>query len=60
MDQLKGTNSLAVDNFLDDDDDDVEMDNDDNVMSEGMKRLGTDHYFFIGGVTIFGTCMQFF
>ena len=22
--------------------------------------LGTDHYFFIGGVTIFGTCRQFF
>ena len=22
--------------------------------------LGTDHYFFIRGVTIFGTCRQFF
>ena len=25
-----------------------------------MTILGTDHYFFIGGVTIFGTCRQFF
>ena len=22
--------------------------------------LGTDHYFLLGGVTIFGTCRQFF
>ena len=37
MDRLEESNSAGVD-FLDDDDD-VEMDNDDNVMSEGMKRL---------------------
>ena len=38
MDHLEEAN-LAAANFLDDDDDDVEMDNDDNVTSEGMKRL---------------------
>ena len=38
MDRLEEAN-LAVGDFLNDDDDDVEMDNDDNVMSEGMKRL---------------------
>ena len=36
MDHLEESN-LAADDFLDDDD--VEMDNDDNVMSEGMKKL---------------------
>ena len=35
MDRLEEANSLAVDDFLDD----VEMDDDDNVMSEGIKRL---------------------
>ena len=30
-----------------------------NVICPG-KYLGTDHYFFIRGVTIFGTCRQFF
>ena len=40
MDHLEKSNGAGV-NFLDDDDDDdVEMDNDDNVISEGMKRLG--------------------
>ena len=39
MDRLEESN-LAADDFLDDDDDDdVEMDNDDNVTSEGTKRL---------------------
>ena len=38
MDRLEEAN-LAVDDFLDDDNDDVEMDNDDNVMSESMKKL---------------------
>ena len=38
MDRSEEAN-LAVGDFLNDDDDDVEMDNDDNVMSEGMKRL---------------------
>ena len=38
MDRLEEAN-LAVDDFLDDDNDDVKMDNDDNVMSEGMKKL---------------------
>ena len=38
MDRLEEAN-LAVDDFLDDENDDVEMDNDDNVMSEGMKKL---------------------
>ena len=38
MDRLEEAN-LAAGDFLDDDDDDVELDNDDNVMSEGMKRL---------------------
>ena len=38
MDRLEEAN-LAVDGFLDDDNDDVEMDNDDNVTSEGMKKL---------------------
>ena len=37
MDRLEEAN-LAEDNFLDDDNDDVEMDNDDNVTSEGMKK----------------------
>ena len=31
--------NLAADDFLDDDNDDVEMDNDDNVVSEGVKKL---------------------
>ena len=38
MDRLEEAN-LAADDFLDDDNVDVEMDNDDNVMSEGMKKL---------------------
>ena len=38
MDRLEESN-LAADNFLDDDDDDMEMDNDGNVMSESMKKL---------------------
>ena len=38
MDRLEEAN-LAPGDFLDDDDDDVEMDNDDNVTIEGMKRL---------------------
>ena len=38
MDRLEESNGAGV-GFLDDDDG-VEMDNDDNVMSEGMKRLG--------------------
>ena len=33
MDRLEESNGAGAD-FLDDDDDDVEMDNDDNVMSE--------------------------
>ena len=37
MDRLEEAN-LAADDFLDDDNDDVEMDNDDNVTSEGMKK----------------------
>ena len=37
MDRLEESNGAGVD-FLDDDDD-IEMDNDDNVMSEGMKKL---------------------
>ena len=38
MNRLEEANS-AADDFLDDDNDDVEMDNDDNVTSEGMKTL---------------------
>ena len=38
MDRLEEVNLAGVD-FLDDDDDNMEMDNDDNVMSEGMKKL---------------------
>ena len=38
MDRLDESNGTGV-NFLDDDSDDVEMDNDDNVTSEGMKKL---------------------
>ena len=38
MNRLEESNGAGV-GFLNDDDDDVEMDNDDNVMSEGMKRL---------------------
>ena len=38
MDRLEESNSAGV-NFLDDDNDDVEMDNDDNVTSESMKKL---------------------
>ena len=38
MSRLEEAN-LAADDFLDDDNDDVEMDNDDNVTSEGMKKL---------------------
>ena len=38
MDRLEEAN-LAAGDFLDDDDDDVEIDNDDNVTSESMKRL---------------------
>ena len=38
MDRLEEAN-LAADDFLDGDDVDVKMDNDDNVTSEGMKRL---------------------
>ena len=38
MDRLEESNGAGV-NFLDDDNDDVEMDNDDNVTSEGMKKL---------------------
>ena len=36
MDRSEQSNEARI-GFLDDDDDDVEMDNDDNVMSEGMK-----------------------
>ena len=36
MDHLEESNGTGV-NFLDDDNDDVEMDNDDNVTSEDMK-----------------------
>ena len=38
VDRLEESNGTGV-NFLDDDNDDVEMDNDDNVISEGMKKL---------------------
>ena len=38
MDRLEESNGAGV-NFLDDDIDDVEMDNDDNVISESMKKL---------------------
>ena len=38
MDRLEEANLAGFD-FLDDDDDNMEMDNDDNVMSEGMKKL---------------------
>ena len=38
MDRLEEAN-LAADDFLDGDDVDVKMDNEDNVTSEGMKRL---------------------
>ena len=38
MDRLEESNSAGV-NFLDDDNDDVEMDNDDNVTSESMKKI---------------------
>ena len=38
MDRLEEAN-FAADDFLDDDDVDAEMDNDDNVTSDGMKRL---------------------
>ena len=38
VDRLEESNGTGV-NFLDDDNDDVEMDNDDNVTSEGMKKL---------------------
>ena len=38
MDHLEESHGEVAD-FLDDDDDDVEMDNDDNVTSEGMKKL---------------------
>ena len=38
MDRLEEANLAGVD-FLDDDDDNMEMDNDDNVMSKGMKKL---------------------
>ena len=31
-----------------------------NVCSLFVDYLGTDHYFFIREVTIFGTCRQFF
>ena len=55
MDHLEEANS-AADNFLDDDDD-VEMDNDDNVKSEGMKRLEELHKRFEAyckGLVVFG------
>ena len=46
MDRLEEAN-LAADDFLDDDDDDdVEMDNDDNVTNEGMKKLDKLHKRF--------------
>ena len=38
MDCLEESNGAGV-GFLNDDNDDLEMDNDDDVMSEGMKRL---------------------
>ena len=38
MDRLKESNGTGV-NFLDDDDDDMEMGNDDNATNEGMKKL---------------------
>ena len=38
MDRLEESDGARVD-FLDDDNDDAEMDNDDNVTSEGMKKL---------------------
>ena len=38
MDRLEESNRAGV-GFLDDDDDDVEMDNDDNVTNKGMKKL---------------------
>ena len=38
MDQMEEVNLAGVD-FLDDDNDDVEMDYDDNVTSEDMKKL---------------------
>ena len=38
MDRLEEAN-FAADDFLDDDNDDVEMDNDDNATNEGMKKL---------------------
>ena len=44
MDRLEESNLAGV-GFLDDDDD-VEMDNDDNVMSEGMKKLDKLHKKF--------------
>ena len=45
MDRLEETNLAGVD-FLDDDDDDVEMDNDDNATNEGMKKLDKLHKKF--------------
>ena len=30
------------------------------ICHKGLLHLGKDHYLFIGGVTIFGTCRQFF
>ena len=38
MDRLEEAN-FAADDFLDDDNDDVEMDNDDNATNEGIKKL---------------------
>ena len=41
VDRLEESNGVGVD-FLDDDNDDVEIDNDDNATNEGMKKL--DNY----------------
>ena len=49
--------NLAADDFLDDDNDDVEMDNDDNVVSEGMKKLDKLYERFEAyckGLVVFG------
>ena len=54
MDRLEEANSLAADDFLDDDDDDVEMDNDDNVANEGMKRLEKLYERFCKELVVFG------
>ena len=65
MDRLEEAN-LAADNFLDDDDDNVEMDNDDKVTSDGMKRLeklykrieGYCKELVVFGLTLLGTILN--